>query len=149
MDLHSIISNHPHLLQHIYIHVYIVLLLQPFMPCSHGDLSHIFLPLSLPEAVLIKALNIKESIQEDWWRNVVTTGLLSWGGMFIQPDSMTQLILLGPDVEQVLHVAEGREARTSGTEAVPLRSVQMMGEQQQKVRLPASVCKVLALDYVE
>ena len=52
-------------------------------------------------------------------------------------------------MEQVLHVAEGRDARTSGTRAVPLRSVQMMGKQQQKVRLPASVYKVLALDYVE
>ena len=35
----------------------------------------VLLPPSLPEAVLIKALNVREFTEEDWWRDVVVVSL--------------------------------------------------------------------------
>ena len=53
----------------------------------------VFLPLSLPEAVLIKTFNVSEYTQEDRWRDV--TAVCSLKGMFIKKsDSKTKLTLL-------------------------------------------------------
>ena len=47
----------------------------------------VFLLPPLPEAVLIKAPNVKESTEEDWWRDVVA--VCSLEGTLTQPDSPT------------------------------------------------------------
>ena len=52
----------------------------------------VFLPPSLPEAVVIKALSVRESTQTDWWRDVLAVYSLVW--TLTQSDSAPQLTLL-------------------------------------------------------
>ena len=72
MDLHSIISYHPHPHRSLY-KKKLKKSLSFCSPSCHALVVAsvmVFLPPSLPEAVLIKALNVRESTHEDWWRDV-------------------------------------------------------------------------------
>ena len=80
MDLHSIIRYHL-----IYrCKIKLSQLLWSFMP---GTSVSVFLPLSLPEAVLIKAFKVRECTWEDWWRDVMA--VCSLEGTLTHSDSMT------------------------------------------------------------
>ena len=51
----------------------------------------VFLPPSLPEAVLIKALSVRGSTWEDWWSDLVA--ICSLEATLTQSDSATKLTL--------------------------------------------------------